>query len=800
MINLPGLLCALLASGLPGPPAENLALGRPCRFQPGPNYSYCTDRGDRTQLTDGIHSKGYFWTQKETVGWVRANPVLITIDLGREAPIGGISFRTAFGTAGVHPPEAIFVFAGKDGETWRFLGDLVASSNARGGSPPDRSYRVHTYRSMKIQGTGRYVLLAVLPRGPFAFCDEIEVYRGTPAAGLGPAGPSVRDVKAWIRRQGEARAYENRLRADLEAVLETAGGQGEGLRKALEAQATSLKRLIPREASNLPEDFRSVVPATPLHERILALHAQVLRRKGVTRLTAWHTDRYAPLDYLAAPPAEAPARLSVALMRGEFRAEVLNLTNPVDRPIEASLSFEGLPGGPAPPWIQVRRVVFVDTASRKPVADALEPVPRRDGAWKIRIPGGITRQVWFTFHPVKIRPGDSKGTIRVNSKGETLLVPICVHVSPLRFPSRPRLSLGLWDYTDDPPAYDITPRNRPAAVADMKAHFVDSPWAHRKVLPSPPASAFDGRDRLKGRLDFSAFDRWTRLWPRARRYCVFLSVGKGSFAGFPPGHPRFARRVGAWAGAVEKHLRKVGIEPGRLAFLVLDEPHDKEKDAVILAWARALHGACPSFVIWEDPTHKRPEREGLKEMFRACDILCPNLGIFGSGSPGSRRFYLDLVKGGKRKLWFYQCAGPVRELCPYAYNRLQAWFCWKYGAVGSGFWAYGDSSRTPWNAYRAPRNIYSPVYIEAERVVDGKHFEAVREGVEDYEYLALLAERLRDSPDPAFKEKARALLDRARREVVPRYDHARIQWRTAKDYTAADRIRRLILSLLEGKG
>jgi len=43
---------------------ENLALGKPYTFHPRPNYPHCTDPGDKTQLTDGQVTSGYFWTQK----------------------------------------------------------------------------------------------------------------------------------------------------------------------------------------------------------------------------------------------------------------------------------------------------------------------------------------------------------------------------------------------------------------------------------------------------------------------------------------------------------------------------------------------------------------------------------------------------------------------------------------------------------------------------------------------------------------------------------------------------------------
>ncbi|HHI68940.1 MAG TPA: hypothetical protein ENJ97_06410, partial [Planctomycetes bacterium] len=401
MISLPLLLASLLASAPAGPPV-NLALGKPYRLRPRPNYSHCTDPGDAAQLTDGVLSKGYFWTRKETVGWVRANPVLITLDLGRVETIGGLSFRTAFGTAGVLPPEAIFVFAGSDGKSWRCLGDLAVSSNAGGKTPLDHPYQVHTYKSMKIRGRGRYVLVAVVPRGAFVFCDEIEVYRGRKSAHAGAEGPLVKNVKAWIHRRKVTRAYENRLQADLKRILSAAEEADAETQQEIRSRAARLERRVPGDAAGLPKNFRSLVPSTALHARILALHAPVLRARGIEKLTAWHTNRYAPLDYLALPPKGPAPRLEVFLMRGEYRAEVLNLTNPGDKPREARLSIRGLPGGPAPAWIQASQVLFIDTASRNPVADPLPLAHRGPRGWTVTVPAGLTRQVWFTFHPERV--------------------------------------------------------------------------------------------------------------------------------------------------------------------------------------------------------------------------------------------------------------------------------------------------------------------------------------------------------------------------------------------------------------
>ncbi len=42
---------------------ENLALGKKYTLKPAANYHLCTDSQDKVQLTDGVLSKGYFWTR-----------------------------------------------------------------------------------------------------------------------------------------------------------------------------------------------------------------------------------------------------------------------------------------------------------------------------------------------------------------------------------------------------------------------------------------------------------------------------------------------------------------------------------------------------------------------------------------------------------------------------------------------------------------------------------------------------------------------------------------------------------------
>ena len=197
---------------------DNLARGKRYTMEPSPNYKYCTDEGDKTQLTDGVYTKGYFWTQKSTVGWSHARHVIITIDLGTVQPIRGASYNTAAGVAGVTWPAFIPILVSDDGKTYFSAGDLV-ELDAVHGAPPASGYSIHRYWTDQLATHGRYLKLIVVPSGPYTFADEIEVYRGQNTLLRQPlSGKQVVDAQAYIKQIEVTIHVRQRLRNDLAAV------------------------------------------------------------------------------------------------------------------------------------------------------------------------------------------------------------------------------------------------------------------------------------------------------------------------------------------------------------------------------------------------------------------------------------------------------------------------------------------------------------------------------------------------------------------------------------------------------
>jgi hypothetical protein len=257
--------------------------------------------------------------------------------------------------------------------------------------------------------------------------------------------------------------------------------------------------------------------------------------------------------------------------------------------------------------------------------------------------------------------------------------------------------------------------------------------------------------------------------------------------------------VGEWITAWVRHLAGKGISADRLGLLILDEPNESSDARPIAAWARAIHAAQPKVLIWEDPTYADP-RKGPRELFEACDILCPNRPMWLAGGKPFEQFYLDQKRRG-RTLQFYSCSGPAKLLDPYSYYRLQAWHCWHVGGTGSFFWAFGDNSgSSSWNEYLATAGPFTPLFLDRDTVTPGKQMEAIRESVEDYESLVMLRDAVKRAKaagrDDAAVAAAERLLSAGVADVLAAPGADQIFWHAPKDRTKADAVRVKVLEAL----
>jgi hypothetical protein len=625
---------------------------------------------------------------------------------------------------------------------------------------------------------------------PYCFADEIEVYRGKDAwLTEPPAGTPVDSAEGFFRQTKTVGGIRWRLQSDLATVRAAIGDLP--LEPTL-ARAEELAAEIDALPKDVPEGFRTTLPLNRLHADIYSLNATVLRTRGFRGLSAWKADRWAPLQPLDSPeaPTEDVPSLRVELMRGEVRGTAVNLLNATDEAQDVTIEIQGFPAALS---IRVLDVVFTDTRSRIPIAAALsDPRHTAEGPF-VTVSAGCCKQVWLSVErPARPLEGEHQGTVRLKH-GEWLAeMPLTISVADLSFPQQPTMSFGGWDYTNGNAGYYKAPGNVTQLVPMLREYYVDTPWA--TVAVAPKGAEFDEGGALTNpdRLDFANWDEWVERWSGVRNYYVFLSY-KDSFHGEEMGTPRFNRMVGQYFTAWVEHMTEQGLEPHQLGVLILDEPHDNAQDEIIVAYAKAIRAAQPEIDIFEDPTYRDPTK-GVPAMFETSTTLCPNTPMMIAQGGAFREFYEAQRKGGRR-LWLYSCSGPAKLLDPLNYHRGQMWWAMRIGATGTFYWALGCGGGIgdSWNAYAQTGVEYAPFFVSPASVTRGKHMEAIREGIQDYEYYVMLRARVRALAARGVPEaklaRARKMLAELPVQVTDAIDSGSLTWSAPKDRGLMDRTR-----------
>ena len=797
-VSAPALSTRQRSTGLSGP-VTNIARGRPYTLAPRPSYPLTSDAGDDIQLTDGAFSVGTpLWTRATAVGWVNAAPVTIVIDLGSIQPIAGVSFSTAAGTAGVLWPRSIFVMVSDDGRQFFSAGDLAAVPGAV--DPPSTGYAAFRFVTADLSTHGRYVAFIVDPTGPFTFCDEIEVFAGDPAWLRSTlSGDSTTDLQKFFVDAHMRVSIQRRLAADL-GTARTAleASQVSAAVRALSARELDIAE---SEIGAVPlrqlDSFRAVLPLNATHASIFAVHGLIRQANGLPSLSAWVVNPWDFVRPIDPPPtaADGPGTLSIAAMVGETRSGALNVSNSTGRPMTVILRLSGLPDTAQGSDLRLYESVWTDTRELIPVADAL--IPLSDGNASFNIPAGMTRQIWFSFTPSDRAPGTSRGVLQATADdGFRVNVPMELRVLSGRFPEQPRLHLGGWDYTDAEKIYGLTATNREALIRQLQRLKVDSPWATSSAMPF---GSYDTLGRLNVLPDTSRFDRWVSRWPGASRYLVFVNAPE-TLGNVAISDSRFPTAAAQWIKFWVAHALALGIRPSQLMLLLVDEPRAASQDGRVVIWARAIKAGDPGVRIWENPTYTDPA--GSKpQLLDVSDILALKRSLIAQQGAPYVDFYQQRRARGQT-LDVFGAAGPARLLDPYTYYRLQAWVCAHVGASGSFFWSFvDDAGGSSWNEYGTTAATYDPLFLSVDAVTSSKHVEAIREGVEDFEYLAMLRDRVdelgRSDPNHAGLSEARTLLENGVTLVLNAPGATEMQWVPDKDRSVAERVRLSVADLLD---
>ena len=792
-------MVSLIVSGAVFSADQNIAKG--CQVSSSADVGYGT--GDRllTTLTDGVYTEKALWNQEGVLGWEPKQPVEITIDLRKDQTISGVSFSSICeNNEWVQWPADIRIFTSADSKTWQYAGELISLSR-KNGEPTMEGAARYRFTTRDLRARGRYVSLIVFPHMMCFFTDEIEVYGGSDTVSASPTpNRAIDDPMADALRQYFNSRIQYRLNSDAKAVREALSrwNISRSQKHLLNARLDSIEKKIPTVEQENSPSFRAILPINEVDTEIFSVYGSVMKYAGLPRFFAWKVGRYDLISPMGVPEKKpAAASISITMMKNEYRADSILFTNASDKPMNARLTLKGLPGGRNPEWLSIYAIPWTDTNLGIPVAAALVPAKYENGEFAVPIPAGMTSKIWLTVDSSKLQSGRYRGTLTAKSAGTSLSVPFDLHVSTVSM-AAPRLSFTQWDYTFSPGRYAVTPGNINAAVAMMRSHFMDSPWAGHSDIELPAKESFDENGKLVKPLTFAGLDAWLKRWNGARHYLLFLNAPT-SIAGCEMGTEAFNIRVGQWAKALGDHIRASGIKPEQFGIMIRDEPN-VEALKVIIAWARPIREAVPGIIIFQDCNNSNAFKTPNEiQAHQLSDISCPEIGPFYRGGKGMKDFVSGLLAA-KHQIWLYQCYGPARLLDPYQYNRMEAWHCFKYGATGMGMWAFADtgSFKDSWNEYTSAGPSYSPVYFKGDEVFSGIHYESSREGIEDYEYLSMLRDAMQDSRNVAYRPHAEQLLKETVDVVLGKnYVPNANKWTWNNDRSKADAYRLKVLALLE---
>lgn len=366
-------------------------------------------------------------------------------------------------------------------------------------------------------------------------------------------------------------------------------------------------------------------------------------------------------------------------------------------------------------------------------------------------PAGQNSPVWLTVYvPAKTAPGDYKGTVDVVADGMAkLAVPVTVHVWGFDLPSvsKLRTAYGL-DYAG--PAYyqgAITLEDKRKLVDLYNLEF----WRHR-VAPYNPYAYYDIKASMEGgqiKLDFSDFDQAVQKYFPLFNSFMLPNFGLGNTAGLDMGAD-YPRLKVEYMRMVAEHL----LNKGQLAKgynYIYDEPAPEQYSSVV-----------------EEAKLNRMADQRIKVLLT--EQVEPDLvGSVDIWSPIIDSYQEQPAKAQQAKgdeVWWYVCCGPHH---PYPNNfidysavdqRILPWISWKNGVNGILYWqttywrdnpydtamSYTPDGKGMWGNGDG-RLLYPPVKKASAKFVNkapvpSVRWEMIREGIEDYDYFALLSDNI----------------------------------------------------------
>ena len=383
------------------------------------------------------------------------------------------------------------------------------------------------------------------------------------------------------------------------------------------------------------------------------------------------------------------------------------------------------------------------------------------------LPAGQTHGFWIDIYvPADAKPGTYQGTYRVVSKDATLAeIPVRLAVWDFELPRFSALRTDFDTTLPEVVSSYTKAAKKPKESIDWKAvaeQFWDLSKRHHINAIAPDEL------RVPAAKEGDRY-RFTDAQIAALREFIDRYNVNAVRIGNPIGH---AKAVGtvltpereavlkARLAAYDDAYRKVGRPEVIFYTYLLDEPGSEATYRFVRTWGRAIREAkSPVQVMVTEQT--TPEKDRWGSLAGAVDIWCPVFTRFNPQSAARRQALGETI-------WTYTCMNWWQIDYPLIAFRAPAWTAWHFGIRGLLYWdmMHWREVQDPWTdpatktnpADGGKRNgegslLYPANDVGFDGVVPSIRLKAIRDSIEDYDYLVILEKQGRASEARAITSR-----------------------------------------------
>jgi len=392
---------------------------------------------------------------------------------------------------------------------------------------------------------------------------------------------------------------------------------------------------------------------------------------------------------------------------------------------------------------------------------------------------GKHRAIYLTVKiPKNTKAGAYEGAITAQTEKGDKSLPIHLTVYPLTLPDERHLMVTEWYSTGNFKKFHDVDSSDSERFYDMLKVYAENMAEHRQNVFSVSVDLIAGKKGSDGKVtfDFSRFDKWADVFWSTNRMDLLETgfVARFGEEGWSSReiilrdfriYDESANRTTTTPGkeflpiflpALENHLREKGwLE--KTVFHIADEPSNHN----VTSWTEASE-----FVHRHAPSLKRIDAIETTHFFDTLEIWVPKLDHLATWYDAYRT-----AQAQGYELWFYTVgifqggSLPNKTVdVPLIESRILHWLNYRYGLKGYLHWGFNAWTDDPFEAPGEHRGDGWHVYPKKDGLINSLRWEQMRNGIQDYEYLWMLEDRIRNVKDK-LSERLSGMIEPGRRGI-----------------------------------